>query len=377
MPRKKQRLQAIDQELVNTVHQQIQDNILESKLDDELFIIDTRGSKNAKGRITKEKIQKQSLSKGEKKQLTKAKTKQIKNQNKIESLTEQKVYDLWSDERSSSNISSQNLKDKSKAPIDATKKKRSLTSLIKSGMSYNPALDQHQEVLAEALLLEQKKVEKEEKSKLSLLNSMPIVPSNIMNNKALLTDTHDEFYNVNQKRDNEEEDDDDDDDEGNNNLDSSNPVSLKKAIKMKLTTTAEKNKKRDRKDNLYKETQERKKKELMHDIKLLPTLIKEIKKNTNKQIQLKQSKTKEITLLQKKKQADALIKLSYEDAGSIPLSDELNGTLRQLKPKGNQMKDFALWKVKTGEAMSKDRRKRRAYEKPHGRENVKWIQAVK
>ena len=367
MPRKKQRLQAIESELEVVIDHGIREKVLLSKSDEELFTIDNQGSKNARLRITKEIKEKEQLSKGEKKKLEKAVTKKTIQLKEIEkNLSKSKnAYDIWgnSDEKMNSRI-----------PSSLSGKKRSIASLIKPGLSYNPAIDQHQEVLVQAVTLEQKKVDKEEKNKRLALNSLPIIPATVMNSRSVVLPTHDEFYNVN----NDDDDDDseeDDDDEDNENDDKTTKV---KKQKSKLTT-AERNRKRDNKQKLFKEAQEKKKKVLLKDLSdgVLPSLVKDIKKKENKNAELKQQKKKELLLLKQTQEQESLTKLTYDEAGQIPLSDELNGSLRQMIPKGNRVKDFVTWKVQTGEAMPKDRRKRRAYERPHGRQNVKWIQAVK
>ncbi len=69
--------------------------------------------------------------------------------------------------------------------------------------------------------------------------------------------------------------------------------------------------------------------------------------------------------------------LTYEDAATVPLSDELTGSLRTIIPKGVAVLDHTMHMRQSGDLATRDRRKRKAYEKPHGDKNVVWIPKYK
>ncbi len=382
MPRKRQRLQTIGNELDETIHNQIQEDILISKSDEDLFTIDNSGSKTAKAKVVNEAKQKQKLSRGEQKHISKALSKKsLKVEELLKASLTPKVYDIWNESPVESSQLPPTITEAPRASLrNLNNKKRSLVSMIKPGMSYNPAQSHHQAVLAEAVSIEQKKIEKDETSKIRHSDSLAIVSSSINNKNRILT-VGDEFYNANQSNiddaddSEDDEDSDEDDDEDITSMGEDGEKKLSK-LKSKLTT-AERNKKRDLKDRLFKEAKEKRNTDVLKSLSLLPTIVKTIRKDANIKSQLKAQKDKEMALKKRQQELLALTTMSYEEAGQVPLSDELNGSLRQLVPKGNRVKDMLSWKVKSGEAMAKDRRKRRAYEKPHGRSNVKWVAGVK
>ena len=77
------------------------------------------------------------------------------------------------------------------------------------------------------------------------------------------------------------------------------------------------------------------------------------------------------------KQAVGVQTMSYDDVSTVPLTDELKGSLRAMRPKGVASVLQKATMLAAGDLMAKDRRKRRVYEKPHGAKRIKYVARYK
>lgn len=385
MPRKRQRIQAIEEQYTDNKITTAQNELLLSKNDEDLFILDNIGSKSARVKVQKLKTDEIKLTKSENKNLIKA----IEKKNKITQnlqIDTPKAYDLW-ETPSTTTITPTST---TTPTTPTTKKVRTvpvrnlpLSSII-PGMSYNPSVTDHQEALAEALSLERKKLLKEEQDKVkyAIYTRTSQSPSlQLTNNNS--TNIHDAFEDLLPLTTNDDDSSDDDDDsqdnKNNNNdndIDELNSIHINKKqvnTNIKLTKT-QRNRMKRQLNKTNTELIEKQKNKLLKTIdNQLPTIIKQLndEEKLSKHIQ-------NFKIIKKSVTDDCITApMTYDIAGDVPLSDELTGSLRTLIPRGNRLRDHSKWKAEVGDVNEKSKRKRRAYERPHGAGRVKWIEAVK
>lgn len=341
--KRKQRIEETSELFTSSVDDANVRKLLKTKADDELFFVDKTGSKNAKRKVLKEVAEK---TEGRKQPAAIVKTKIKANAKRVALALAEKqeaaktvsVHDLWGD-----------MECVDKQP---TRKKEIKTKIAIPGMSYNPSLDDHQDALAEGLALEVDKVEKEKKKNQRLEDSstMSELTLSLMNTA-----------------DSEEEEDDDEDDEA-------NPTGhrLSRRLRSKFTK-AQRNKLRARKESDYEQKKAKLGAKLLKSINTVPHLLKVL--DSEKELKENRKAVKDAYEKERLEQEEHMrtTGLSYEEAGAIPLSDELQGTLRQMKPKGVLINEEVSKLRNSGEVMKRDRRKRRAYEKPHADKKVKWV----
>ena len=96
-----------------------------------------------------------------------------------------------------------------------------------------------------------------------------------------------------------------------------------------------------------------------------------------KEVELEEQQSEAMIAYRKERKAESARAsantMSADDVAAVPLSDELHGSLRCLKPKGSRVKDQLGAFVEVGAALSKNHRKRKSYEKPHAAPNIKWF----
>jgi nucleolar protein 53 len=213
-----------------------------------------------------------------------------------------------------------------------------------SGQSYNPSFADHQTILAEAVALEVKKEQDEQTNVIAKLN-----PSNDI----------DSLNNI------EDEDELSSGDEGEL---MSLECSTKKKLKTKLTR-AQLNKRRARKIAEFEKLNLKKNESIIKSINQLPFLLKQMKKaeKLKKEEKLALEKTKQEYLLKSQQNS-----LDYHEVSSVPLSDELQGSLRRLIPKGIAVKNQVHVMRTEGHLMKTDRRVRTRLEKPHKSRRMHW-----
>lgn len=216
-------------------------------------------------------------------------------------------------------------------------------------LSYNPAFEEHQEALAEAFALELKKREEDKRKADGRLQSVPAIP-------------------VGQLDDEEDEDDEEEGDEEEDAADGSRPLrGLSRRKSMKLTR-AQRNKIRARNIAGFTASIEKGEKDIVRSIDNVPALLRDIAADEQRR-----ETEKELRRLRDEEARLAAGAMSYEEAGLVPLSDELGGSLRALLPKGVLIKTLEADMRKSGKLLAKDRRALRRGEKPHGGKNIRWV----
>lgn len=343
--KREKRIRGTNQEYEDLVYQASKKQIISTKPDEELYVIDTIGSKTQRKKVLKliQNNQKQVISKVEQKLLKKYQNKvnqniDIKSNKNIKS----QLWDVWNEttEVDKDTIIETNPKSLMKTRLLENKKK--VFQLPHPGQSYNPSLYDHQNVLATAVALEIKKREKDIKDKTPFFQV-----------------SHDDID------EREEENNESNDDE---EINTNGIVSMKKKVAERLTR-AQKNKMRLK--NLAKLEREKKEKEKALDksISKLPLILKDLE---SKEKELQQQR--EVIKVKKVKKVEN--KLSYKEASNIPLSDELRGSLRTIIPKGVPIKNQVIDMVDQGQILTnKDRRNRK--HKVHGLKKVVWIPKYK
>jgi nucleolar protein 53 len=187
-------------------------------------------------------------------------------------------------------------------------------------------------------------------------------------NKVTYVDSNDTQLSIqNNENDDDESSQDSDSDSGDN--DDNNGIentSKSKKVPKKLTT-AQRNKKRLRNIQSFEQSKIDSEKSVLEEIeKMIPAITKEIEKE-EKTRQL----NAELRKLNKSKGVDTTA-MSLRDVSYVPLSDELHGSLRAVKPKGSIIYEHVASMETSGELGKKNTRKRRKTEKPHAEMKVKW-----
>ena len=241
-------------------------------------------------------------------------------------------------------------------------------------MSYNPSAEQHQDLLAEALALEIKKKEKEAKDEGAFFGVDLRKNENVDLPGGRISGTNTDndaaaAAGLVLKSDGEEESGSESDDDS---AEDDAPRTLSRKQKAALNhkkTRAERNKERQKKAAASIRAQEAEVRLLNKGLANVPKLIEAMQKKKEMQ-----HASKLLKASQKAAQAieDAQA-LSYSEAGLVPLSDELGGSLRTLVPKGNTTSTMQRGLVAAGEATGKDHRRRKVGEHPHKPKNIKWV----
>ena len=259
------------------------------------------------------------------------------------------VDDIWAAEATSMPSSS------SSSSVALLKKKKLLPS---DTISYHPSKDAHQEALAEAHSLELKKREEDQRriaEALSLTSSKAVVVS--------LTKADDD--------DSEEEDGEGEEGEEGGNEDGEGRkvrggLSRRQSTKF---TRAQRNKIRARNIAGFHASLSRNEDQLLASINKVPEIVRaldEEEKRRAAELEVKR-------LLEAEREREEGRGMTYEEAGLVPLSDELRGSLRQMLPKGVLVKTMETDMRLSGKLAVKDRRKARKGEHPHSARNIRWV----
>lgn len=350
--KRQKRIAEVTELIQNDIIAKNEINSVAAKGNDDLFVLDTTGSKSAKKRVlksqddaikpnsrvskTEQRLVQKVLSKKEISVSRGAKSTSIA-QNSTQ-LVKSNVEDLWGDTISSSLVNKRN----KKLPVD--KSIRSVrTKAPIAGQSYNPSVKGHQEALTLASTLEQEKRKKDERE------------------KGAMDTTVSEFTKSLIKADSDSESDSDDESE-----DGTVELKLIRDKQKEKMTKAQRNKQRRHKETLHQHVVEKASKRLLADLDSLPSVLKSIRRE--------EAKTK----AKSKKKSNIVVEepvLTYLGAGTIPLSDELHGSIRQLMPKKNCLLAEEIEKLQANKEITvQGRRRRRGGEKnPYGPKKVKWI----
>lgn len=353
MSKKRQRrINETAHEFEDAVAEASQKSTYMTKSDDQLFVVDRVGSKSSRRRLIKEATavikEKTIVSASERKLVEKAQN-TIKKVSKWQPKKELQLHDLWADSDAAQEVEqfpktmmvSHPSGRQHRVKKNEVKKKKPIPI---PGQSYNPSESDHQDALAEALALELHRQEE--------LNRNTGI-SDIQPREIMAVDNFD---------DDSEEDDELDDEEGDTN-------EKKRSGKTKLKTRAQRNKTKAHRIREHENMLARLDKSLLKSVDLIPHVISSL----NKQ----EKRIEQNRLLKEAKMVKNENALSYEEAGKIPLTDELTGSLRTIIPKGSSIKTQVESMTTNGHLMSRNRRKKKAFEKPHKAKNMKWIAKYK
>lgn len=322
--------------------------VFASRADDELFVVDRAGSKSSKKRIEKQTLKTTTgkpISKTENKLVDRILSGERKRENMqmVKFREETTLCDLWN-ESAQANLINDN----------EAKKLSKYLKIAAPGQSYNPSFDDHQNILAEALALELKKQESDARTKGQMNTALSEFTQSIMIQEDENEDEEDELeIEIN--------------DEG-DSVSVSAAGKIKR--KQKLTRT-ERNKIRNRKALAFEKSLRDQQKDLLSSITNIPKILKDIR--TEEQQQTMNTLLRE----QQLKEGSVEKGLTYDDAGCVPLSDELDGSLRKLIPKGLPIQDQVVRMRTTGDLMKRDRRSRKVRDVPHKGKRVKWVAKYK
>jgi hypothetical protein len=361
--RQRERIQEISQDFLDYHATKQLENGLKAKENDELYTVDRTGSIGRRRKMNKIQELKDEgkyiVSKTEKKLIEKlakkTKTPVVDDKNG-------KLIDIWGEEGNSIIVA--NRKSSRIHSVPTVKKSSKLVPAI-PGQSYNPSSEHHQEAILKAHETTFKKEQEDIKNKIihNQIHNTHIVDE-VAN--TLIRDGNDSLLTNNQS---DESDDSDEDDNDNSDV-KRNRLTRKQRTKL---TQAQRNKARERKKMQFERNKALLAKKMMKTLNHLPSIVKELEKLEKSKKALKDEikRKKQQTLTEEQQ------KLSYEEAGNVPLSDELNGSLRKLKPKGSLLVGQVSKMVNSGDVLSKDRRKRKNKEKPHGAKRVVWTPKYK
>jgi len=347
--RKRLRRQEVAAEEYYVSRQEVVDDaVYASKHDEELFMIDKMGSKSSKRRIEKQILNRSNgnpLSKTEKKLIGKILSKEKKIEHTAIKPSHEQYCDLWN----------QDVYVGTEEKAHKPKTRSKVLKVAGPGQSYNPSIEDHQNIIAEALALEIKKQEIDAKTKGPLDTNLSVFTQSIM----ILQDDDEEgsAYEM---------------DEVNDNEDIAVIQSARKIKWRQKLTRTERNKIRNRKAMAFDKSIRDQQKELLNSITNIPKILKEIRSDEQ------QNELNNLLRQQQQHRELCMEKgMSYEEAGAIPLTDELDGSLRTLIPKGLPLQDQIIRMRNTGDLMRTDRRSRKVRDVPHKGKRVKWVAKYK
>jgi len=356
---------------------------LQSRDDSALFSIDRSGSKAGRKKLVTELIpKKENTFVSPTERILINKIIQDKKENKKRKIYGENIVieknkkldinleDIWgtSPAQSSKSI----IQFKSIATITSTGKKRRVEQAKKSlkialpGQSYHPTVEDHQNVVAEAVAMEIKRQD-------AMTANALTRPSNILNNKEItamfLSGENFVPDDSDDNSDNEEYDEN-----ALENFDANGIRLRRRVVKNKKMTQAQKNRKRNLRqvqtESRRQKTQEQLLKEIDHVDKYQAELdALEVKKAAEKEIRDQWVATKKL-------EAESHT-LTPKDIPTVPLSDELNGSLRTIKPKGIAVIDRTNAMLDAAKFVERTKHLRKHGENPHGARRVKWIPKYK
>lgn len=352
------------------------DQILQDRADAQLFVVDRCGATSGSRR---RKLQKEEIdvsrgnfvSKYEAKIVSKLQKKRnytdsiitSKGQQTAQSKISFECADLWAEDQLRN------------ASTGAEPAKRALV-VCAPGLSYNPNSKDHQRAVAEAVAVEIK-AQRDKSSK----SEVPFVDSGLSLGLVLDDGNHPKKDDEDADDDEDEDEDVDEDDDGGDDDKEETSIghasAAKSRRKAQRLTKAQKNKLRNRRIEAYAQGQKKEEQQLLHTIDSdLPSLCRELEQQ-EAETQLRRSLRLHVMEQRANEQRQTLKRLTYEEAATVPLSEELSGSLRAVVPKGIPLQLQQVAMRKSGDAADPRRRNRRAYEKPHASKRVVWIPKYK
>lgn len=369
--KRKQRIDAITAELSEATVTANESDLLTSKPDEALFSLDVVGSKSARVKIAAEKAQQLQTVEAQMKQLakkhriSKVKESSMERDAIVASKQSHKAladgYDMWGDDNNESSGSSRATASTKSTPTNQVRSTRLLKAAAVGGLSYNPNEKQHEDLIAEAVAVEIRRKEVDE-------NNKQITTANLTVDPLALLEVNNGTSNGNESdSESDSEDDDDDNEEGGQGEDSNSQKKKKRAL-----TRAQINKKKRKKARTFEQVQQSAQERLLQSIDKAATISAHLERKEAERQQLKAIKQQH-----KLESAELLANaLTSNDISSVPLQDELNGSLRQIIPRGIRVKDQSHALEDTGAANAKQERHKR-HSKPHRGQNIKWIPKYK
>ena len=377
------------------------ENAVASRTDSDLYVVDRDGSRNMRRKLNKaannsslvslfgggsdegEKV----VSKVEQKIVNKIRNKQASIVQKINDFVvgnDKKkcvgLSDLWADEAEevikvkatlNSKYSANNKIQRRSTSIPSSDIRKSNVPL--SGLSYNPSPEDHMNAIAAASVVTIKKFKEDEKN----IKKRDI--QNILTSHDTTNDIAKILINGSSKNENIEKSDDDDDDDDEEEEEEDDLSFTSGSIVNRLSrkernrkTRAQLNKQRKLKKEEFLLQQQKEREKMERAVNNMPTLLKQYTKK------LENNAKEKIAIKHLKEETAAFNNvIDYHEAGNVPLSDELNGSLRKIKPKGVVIKNQIHKMITSGDVMSRDRRIRHHHEKPHGEKRQVWIPKYK
>jgi hypothetical protein len=379
--KRKARLNALEAEIEKDLHEvQPQIQAYTEKDSSDLFTLDTQGSNKIRARQTQAEAQTQSrtLSKYEK-QTQKAVIKHNKLLKLKEYLEKSSVvsegdkssdgYDMWA-ETEVKKVKAHPAETIQSSRAQTKKKSDLLKTAYLTGLSYNPDMQTHTDIIAEAHALELRKQE-------ILLAQKPVTTSMLVDAQARTTTAKDQEFNG---------DSDEDSDVGSDEETDAEKLPTRKA-KRRLTQ-ADKNRKKRRKQTLFEKTQTKTQTQILRGIDSIDSITQQLDAKEAYDTAMRAHKEAD------KDAAESAAPLTIADVASVPLSDELNGSMRQILPKGSRIVDqvpcdsvlrpiiFLTYRTQvsaligSGAASAKATHNKR-HSKPHAGENIKWFPKYK
>jgi hypothetical protein len=312
-------------------------------------MIDRKGSKSIRKRVVQEVLPKSQgvyISATEKRLIQKVLTSKPKQPYaRLYSTSENKALkDLWD-----ADVIEHNDSDDVNYP---TTKRRRLKVAV-PGQSYNPSIEDHQNALAEAVALQLKKEDSTIEPK-----STSLVPFH----KSIIS------IDASTAHGGADHDDSDDDSMDSTN-NSSTAITERKKLQTKYTR-AQRNRIKARSIAKASMSIELLNSNILQSIDNLPSILKEINQK-EQYLELRK------TIIPEPEIDSITLNLGYEDVGTVPLTDEIGGGLREVIPKGTSLVDRAVTMRRTGDLNVQNKRARRAYEKPHAAKRVVWVAKYK
>lgn len=372
--KRQKRSRDVADEYAEHVITDVENKLAAEKSNEELFVLDTVGSKASRKRVMKTIASVGADEKNVKSKTDIALVRKLLNKTVAAPKVDSLPADLWGDDstvavserrinRSVWGNDRVNVPDNSVRTLKPARVRSSIkTAVPVPGQSYNPSTEEHQKAIRVATEAEKIQLAKNAKEKGEIDTSLSEFTASFITN----VDPDEEEEEVMSGSDEEEV--------------GESSIVRKKKLKTKLTR-AERNKIRARKDAEFALRKTQSAKELAKQLAMLPTIVKQIKKSDRTEKEAADAIKKE------RAEAEALkahqVKnhevMSYREAGAVPLSDELGGSLRTIHIKQGLLLKEEIEKLETaGEINVFQRRRRRGGEKnPFAGKNVKWIPKYK
>lgn len=340
-------MDAVAEQLAVAVQQQQEEQAMAQLSDQQLFVIDRTGSKTARKKLAKEQQQ-------QKKQLVVSKVEQVllaKTPAPAKKQTQQNggLADLWAtDEPEEQAVTMTAVTNAKKKTSKKDSTKPVLAVPCHPGQSYHPSLDDHQEVLAEALAVEtailEKKMEEEQ-----------LIPTELSEvTKSVLMDGEDWV----------EEQEEDEGEEG------AGSTTRRQKRKERLTT-AQINKRRRKNQAKFERQVELRKQSVNKGIDKIEKITKALEATEERRERRRQLEQ----LIKTAEPEETVVPITPATVATVPLSDELKGSLRSMKPKGNLLEEHVGRMATTSQVNEKKKQKKLS--RPHGTKRVKLYEKYK